>query len=147
MHSINVARDTRADFAGYAANVKAAATGRWPGILAELGVPESALRNRHGPCPGCGGRDRFRFDNRDGRGTFICSQGGNDELAGDEHLLASGFWEVHEHPTEGRMRLAGVSTRFSATPGGIRRLLPGGFRLERHEIILYGLCAGCGASP
>ena len=30
-----------------------------------------------------------------------------------------------------------------ACPAGIRRLLPGGFRLERHEIILYGLCAGC----
>ena len=31
-----------------------------------------------------------------------------------------------------------------ACPGGIRGLLPGGFRLERHEIILYGVCAGCG---
>ncbi|HET9767901.1 MAG TPA: transcriptional repressor [Thermoanaerobaculia bacterium] len=30
-----------------------------------------------------------------------------------------------------------------ACPAGIRRLLPRGFRLERHEIILYGLCAGC----
>ena len=30
-----------------------------------------------------------------------------------------------------------------ACPAGIRRLLPGGFRLERHEIILYGLCAAC----
>jgi Fur family ferric uptake transcriptional regulator len=33
-----------------------------------------------------------------------------------------------------------------ACPAGIRGLLPGGFRLERHEIILYGLCAGCGAA-
>jgi Fur family ferric uptake transcriptional regulator len=32
-----------------------------------------------------------------------------------------------------------------ACPAGIRGLLPGGFRLEEHEIILYGLCAGCGA--
>jgi Fur family transcriptional regulator, ferric uptake regulator len=31
-----------------------------------------------------------------------------------------------------------------ACPGGIRGLLPGGFQLERHEIILYGVCAGCG---
>ena len=30
-----------------------------------------------------------------------------------------------------------------ACPSGIRGLLPGGFRLERHEIILYGVCAGC----
>lgn len=80
-------RDRRADFVTYVANVKAAAAGRWPAILSDLGVPESALRNRHGPCPGCGGRDRFRFDNRDGRGTFICGQGGGDELAGDGFTL------------------------------------------------------------
>jgi Fur family ferric uptake transcriptional regulator len=34
-----------------------------------------------------------------------------------------------------------------ACPAGIRGLLPGGFRLERHEIILYGLCAACGSHP
>jgi Fur family ferric uptake transcriptional regulator len=32
-----------------------------------------------------------------------------------------------------------------ACPGRMGGLLPGGFRLERHELILYGLCAGCGA--
>lgn len=73
--------------------------GRWPAILAELGIPESTLRNRHGPCPGCGGRDRFRFDNRDGRGTFICSQGGGDELSGDgftllEHCFGLSFTDT-----------------------------------------------------
>ena len=31
-----------------------------------------------------------------------------------------------------------------ACPAGIRGLIPGGFRLEAHEIILYGLCATCG---
>jgi Fur family transcriptional regulator, ferric uptake regulator len=31
-----------------------------------------------------------------------------------------------------------------ACPAGIRGLLPGGFRLEGHEIILYGVCRGCG---
>jgi Fur family transcriptional regulator, ferric uptake regulator len=34
-----------------------------------------------------------------------------------------------------------------ACPAGIGRILPGGFRLERHEIILYGLCAGCEGAP
>ena len=29
---------------------------------------------RHCPCPVCGGKDRFRFDNKDGRGTYICNQ-------------------------------------------------------------------------
>ena len=31
-----------------------------------------------------------------------------------------------------------------ACPGRMSGLLPGGFQLERHEIILYGLCADCG---
>ncbi len=57
------------------------AVGRWPGILAAIGVPSKALRNVHGPCPlpGCpdhGGKDRFRFDDKNGHGTWICSQCG-----------------------------------------------------------------------
>ena len=47
-----------------------------------------------------------------------------DELAEDEHLRAAGFWERFEHSSEGGLRLPGVTTRFSATPGGIRRLPP-----------------------
>jgi hypothetical protein len=52
MNSTNVVRDRRADFTNYAAKVRSAATGRWPAILTELGVPELALRNRHGPVSG-----------------------------------------------------------------------------------------------
>ena len=52
------------------------ARGRWPGILASIGVPAKALRNKHGPCPVCGGKDRFRFDDKGGNGTFICSHCG-----------------------------------------------------------------------
>src|SRR5260370_20429440 len=55
----------------------------WPAILMQLGVPENALRNKHGPCPACGGKDRFRFDNKRGRGDFICNQCG----AGDGFRL------------------------------------------------------------
>ena len=50
------------------AEVKQQANGKWPDILATLGVPVSA-NGKHGPCPGCGGKDRFRFDNKDGDGT------------------------------------------------------------------------------
>ncbi len=60
---------------------------RWPGILAALGVPSKALRNKHGPCPMCGGKDRFRFDDKGGRGTWICSQCG----AGDGIELVKRF--------------------------------------------------------
>jgi putative DNA primase/helicase len=52
------------------------ARGRWHGILTELGVSPKLLANRHGPCPLCGGNDRFRFDNKEGRGTWICNHCG-----------------------------------------------------------------------
>lgn len=68
------------------ASVRSMATGQWPGILSALGI-EVSWTNRHQPCPGCGGCDRFRADNRDGRGTWICGQGGGEPLAGDGFAL------------------------------------------------------------
>lgn len=47
-------------------DVRTAAAGRWRAILLSLGVNERALSGKHGPCPLCGGRDRFRFDDKDG---------------------------------------------------------------------------------
>jgi putative DNA primase/helicase len=49
---------------------------RWREILPLLGVETRFLRNKHGPCPICGGRDRFRFDDRDGSGSYFCNQCG-----------------------------------------------------------------------
>ena len=46
---------------------------KWKSILVELGIPEKHLVNRHGPCPVCQGSDRFRWDNRNGDGTYFCS--------------------------------------------------------------------------
>lgn len=47
---------------------------RWTTILLALGVSERHLTGKHGPCPICQeGKDRFRFDNKDGLGTWICS--------------------------------------------------------------------------
>lgn len=63
--------------------VAAAATGRWPALLVACGIDAAFLRDRHGPCPGCGGVDRFRLDDRDGRGGWLCSAGGGAPLAGD----------------------------------------------------------------
>lgn len=53
-----------------------AASGKWRGILMTLGVPEASLSGRHAPCPMCGGTDRFRFDNKNGSGSYICGQCG-----------------------------------------------------------------------
>src|SRR3954468_19153186 len=52
------------------------ARGRWREILPQLGIDTRFLVNRHGPCPLCGGRDRYRFDDRDGTGSYYCNQCG-----------------------------------------------------------------------
>jgi putative DNA primase/helicase len=57
------------------------ARGRWHGILPQLGISPKLLRNRHGPCPMCGGKDRFRFDDKEGKGTWICNQCGSGDGA------------------------------------------------------------------
>lgn len=59
------------------------ATGRWPSILMYFGIEERFLKNKHGECPICGGKDRYRFDDKAGRGTWICNQCG----AGDGFAL------------------------------------------------------------
>lgn len=59
------------------------ARGNWKNILPSLGVDASFLKAKHGPCPNCGGKDRFRFDDKDGTGSFYCNQCG----AGDGFTL------------------------------------------------------------
>ena len=49
---------------------------RWREILPQLGIDTRFLQNRHGPCPLCGGKDRFRFDDKNGEGTYYCGQCG-----------------------------------------------------------------------
>lgn len=68
-------------------DVRHIAQGRWRSILTVLGMDERALSGRHGPCPMCQGRDRFRFDDKEGRGTYFCSGCG----AGDGVQLAMGI--------------------------------------------------------
>src|SRR3954451_8626940 len=52
------------------------ARNRWREILPQLGIDPRLLVNKHGPCPLCGGRDRFRFDDKDGTGSYYCNQCG-----------------------------------------------------------------------
>lgn len=71
------------------------AIGRWPGILATLGIDQSFLQNKHGPCPICAGKDRYRFDDRQGRGTFICSHcGAGDGFRLLQEVLGISFSEA-----------------------------------------------------
>lgn len=52
------------------------ATGRWRSLLGSLNITVPGHPKKHGPCPVCAGKDRFRFDDKAGRGTWICNQCG-----------------------------------------------------------------------
>lgn len=53
-----------------------AARGKWYGVLTAIGIGEQFLRNKQGPCPICAGETRFRFDDKDGQGSWICNKCG-----------------------------------------------------------------------
>nr|WP_240635023.1 primase-helicase zinc-binding domain-containing protein [Brenneria salicis]NMN91285.1 putative DNA primase/helicase [Brenneria salicis ATCC 15712 = DSM 30166]RBP59487.1 primase-helicase-like zinc-binding protein [Brenneria salicis ATCC 15712 = DSM 30166]RLM29708.1 hypothetical protein BHG07_14520 [Brenneria salicis ATCC 15712 = DSM 30166] len=54
-------------------NVRAKANGHWEKILQQLGIPTNRQESE---CPNCGGNTRYRFDDKEGRGTYFCSHCG-----------------------------------------------------------------------
>lgn len=73
------------------------ACGHWPRILPALGV--KVIKNRHQACPVCGGSDRFRFDDKEGRGTWFCNQCG----AGDGLKLVEKVFGVSALEAAGKV--------------------------------------------
>ncbi len=55
--------------------------------------------NRHQACPVCGGSDRFRFDDKEGRGTWFCNQCG----AGDGLKLVEKVFGVSASEAAGKV--------------------------------------------
>jgi putative DNA primase/helicase len=73
--------------------VKRDAVGKWGGVLSSFGVETHG--GKHGPCPICGGKDRFRFDDKDGMGTYICNQcGAGDGWDLTQKALSLPFWDA-----------------------------------------------------
>jgi len=103
------------------------AQGRWREVLPQLGVETRYLVNRYGPCPLCGGRDRFRFDDRDGSGSYFCNQCG----AGNGFILIR---KLHgwDFPTAAAAvdRVIG-SLRFGTKSTGTRNPIDGEPRRQR----------------
>lgn len=58
-----------------------AAKGRWTEIFEHYGLPPITGKNHYkGECPVCGARSKFRIDDRDGAGTWICVCGSGDGM-------------------------------------------------------------------
>jgi hypothetical protein len=80
--------------------VLAAARSNWAAILTKhYGAAAQSLGGAHSACPGCHGRDRFRFDDQEGAGTWLCSQGGGGTISGAGielimHITGMGWHEA-----------------------------------------------------
>lgn len=90
------------------------AQGQWPRILSALaGLSPDQLTDKHQPCPLCGGKDRYRFDDKDGNGSWFCNKcGGKNESGGAgngmELLMRRKSWDYQTAATEVE-RFLGVS--------------------------------------
>lgn len=96
----------------------ARAEGHWPNILEDAGVPSAFLNKKHGPCPFCGGTDRFIFKDR-GKGLWVCSQCTSDKYEG-----GLGFLMRHMRYTDIKQAAAHVHRYFDGD-GNERVVRPG----------------------
>lgn len=77
-----------------AEDIKHAAQGKW----ADLVFPSFGIEvqwKKKTPCPACGGRDRFRYDDKNGNGDYFCQQcGAGDGLSLIEKCTHLKFTDV-----------------------------------------------------
>ena len=69
--------------------VKRLANGRWFDIFAAAGL--NIKNKKHSACPICGGKDRFRADDKNGDGTSFCNNCGSNDGLGLLDLYMRGF--------------------------------------------------------
>jgi predicted P-loop ATPase len=90
------------------------ANDRWFRILTQLGgIDGDFLQDKHGPCPLCGGEDRFRWDDKGGDGGGYCNQCGGKQKAGGaisgfDLLMRSRGWDFKEAASQVREFLGGT---------------------------------------
>lgn len=78
-------------------DIKTKTQGKWKSLLTLFGADSRSLDGKHHSCPLCpgdGGKDRFRFDDKEGKGTYFCSQCGAGD--GFDFLMKLKGWEFKE---------------------------------------------------
>lgn len=124
------------------------ARGRWPGLLGQW-LDERALAGKHCPCPMCGGRDRFRFDDLDGAGTWICSNcGAGDGFHLLQDRLGCDFKEAVRHVEREAGKIAPRPGKQARSPDDVlkslREVWAAGLTLTEADPVMTYLRARCG---
>jgi len=80
-------------------DTKERAKWKWKSILSNF-IDSKLLDGKHRPCPICGGKNRFRFDDTEGVGNYICSHCGAGTgihlLAQSQSISHSESWKLVE---------------------------------------------------
>jgi putative DNA primase/helicase len=113
--------------------VKREAVGRWIGIYASLGI-EVGIGGKYTTCPLCGKKDKFRMDNKDGKGSWVCVCGAGDgwKMVQETHNI--GFVAAMElvAPIIGAVEIQEVREKKSNfTKEYARKIFQGGKRADR----------------
>lgn len=84
----------------------------WPDMLIKLGIDAEYLNKKHGPCPiqGCEGKRSFRFDDKGGKGGWICTHCG----AGNGFTLAKRSLGLTDRELFDRMREVLDGTQYNS---------------------------------
>lgn len=83
------------------------ANGKWPSILTSMGMADTVVSGKHGPCPMCGGKDRFRMISNEGPARWICNQCGSGD--GMDLLMAFKGYNFKEAANDIRPIVGGCS--------------------------------------
>lgn len=127
------------------------ARGRWKEILLHFGIDPKFLTGLNGPCPFCGGKDRFRWDNKDGNGGYFC--GGCKPGTGFQFLQQARSWDPHQTAQEidkwlGLSKAPAGHTRPERTEedkrADLRELLGASGRVVKGTAAWNYLCTRCG---
>lgn len=106
----------------------------WYEVLCAVGFDERYLVNTHGPCPVCGDqRRRFRFDNRGGLGSWICTCGSGN---GMDLLMKSGGMTYTDAALKiiERLETPGVARPSTPMPV-VRKFVPASNDLSEDEVL------------
>jgi putative DNA primase/helicase len=101
--------------------VRKVAAGKWRGLLVSLGIEAKFLVKRNGPCPMCGGKDRWRFTDFESAGCWVCNQCGKGD--GIDLLMKFHSWDFRRAATEVEKIVGGVvpdPVRKSKSDPGLR---------------------------
>lgn len=75
---------------------------KWSYILPSFGIDQKLLRPKNGPCPICGGEDRFSFDDKFGDGNYYCRKHIHHPESGNGFnlLMAHTGWNFYQTLSE-----------------------------------------------